>query len=240
VAEPPQWEPILYAAVRLAFQRGDRTLAALLLQSEIDDVIEYHGNNADLHLVCGPEAYDQLRAYTESDDQWTASPLKDLFAAVWPANEYLGSVSLRVHAGTPASDWREQLTEALESGPSNQGRPFGTSTTHTFGGLNYRSKSEVAIAMTLEQTDQVLFFPNCAAQAGKVQREPDFLIFYKGRAGILEVDGPHHTGRLAEDSLRDSWFQGQSIFVKHYPAERCYSDPTWVVKDFLTLLLKNR
>ena len=32
---------------------------------------------------------------------------------------------------------------------------------------------------------------------------PDFLITYRGKAGVIEVDGPHHHGRAAADQSRD-------------------------------------
>lgn len=34
----------------------------------------------------------------------------------------------------------------------------------------------------------------------------------------MDVDGPHDAGRLANDTLRDSVVQRQSLFVKEYPA----------------------
>ena len=155
-----------------------------------------------------------------------------------PTGVQCDTVEVKVRVDPVTDDWRQQVRTSLESGPSNQGRPFGTSKVLTHAGLNYRTTAEVAIAKVLEQADNILFLPNCAAVAGKVQKEPDFLIFYRQRVGVLEVDGGSHIGRMAEDSLRDSYFQGQGIFIKHYPSERCEADPAWVVKDFLRLLLK--
>jgi hypothetical protein len=33
---------------------------------------------------------------------------------------------------------------------------------------------------------------------------PDFVVTYRGRSGMIEVDGPHHHGRAAADHSRDA------------------------------------
>jgi hypothetical protein len=242
VGEPEQYDSIIHAAVRRALQRGDRELAALLLDATVASTDDLGTDGMDavvaVDLATTPEALDLLKRYARPDEARGQSALAELLNEVWPAGYWVGRVDVRVRLEETAPDWREQLRGLVEGGPSNQGRPFGTSPVLTHGGLNYRSRAEVAIAQVLEQSEDILFLPNSAAAAGKVQREPDFLIFYKGRAGVLEVDGPTHAGRLADDTLRDSYFQRQGLFVKHYPAERCQSEPQLVVREFLGLLLR--
>jgi hypothetical protein len=245
------WEGLLAIAARRLI-RLDHGPAALALAessivrmvgrgewSRIDIEIEVSGDHYD--ALTAPEIYandEDTNGFGDPFEVPGSSTLARVFTAVLPTGVECESVEVKIRNEAAEPDWREQVRAGLESGPSNQGRPFGTSKVITHSGLNYRSKAEVAIAEKLEMVPELLFFPNSAAVTGKVQKEPDFLVFYKGRVGILEVSGPTHTGRLADDSLRDSFFQRQRIFVKHYTAEKCSGDPGWVVKDFLGLLLK--
>jgi very-short-patch-repair endonuclease len=69
-----------------------------------------------------------------------------------------------------------------------------------------------------------------------VLKEPDFVIVYKGRVGVLEVDGAYHTGRAADDHKRDLFFEQSGIFVKHFNGDDVRSNVKLVVETFLKLL----
>ncbi len=245
------WEPLLAAAVR-RLVKLDHTEAALALAEAA--IVRMLGNanwsRVDIELVVSGDHFDALtnqEVYVNQTDindfgnQYElpgTSVLASTFTNVLPTGVVCNAVEVKIRNEPVTEDWREQVRTSLGSGPSNQGRPFGTSPVLTHSGMNYRSRSEIAIAEKLELSEDILFLPNCTAVSGKVPKEPDFLIFYKKRIGILEVDGPTHTGRMADDSMRDSFFQRQGIFVKHYPAEKCFQDAAWVLRDFLGLLLK--
>jgi len=245
------WEALLASAVRRLIKLDKPEAALGLAEATIVRMLGHGGwSEVDIHLEVPGDHFDALTApevYANDEDvddfghQYElhgTSPLSRVFSNVLPPGVECRDVEAKIGNEPVEDDWRQQVRAGLDSGPSNQGRPFGTSKIITHSGLNYRSRAEVAIAEKLETSDDVLFIPNSAAAAGKVQKEPDFLIFYRGKVGILEVDGPTHSGRMADDSLRDSFFQRQGMFVKHYPAEKCAKDPTWVLRDFLGLLLK--
>jgi hypothetical protein len=106
--------------------------------------------------------------------------------------------------------------------------------------FRFRSASEVRIAQALDEIQGVLFIPNGKARLGhpkgRENREPDFLVCYRGKWGILEVDGPTHR-RAATDHARDRLFKLHGIhLVEHYDATECYENPQRVVKQFLYLL----
>jgi len=99
----------------------------------------------------------------------------------------------------------------------------------------------------------VLFLPNPAAVLGTSQaeygkpvkkREPDFLVCYKGRWGILEVNGDDfHTGivQTAKDHDRARIFKHYGVLcIEAYPLERCKNEASNVVDEFLTLLEKHK
>ncbi|MFN8630189.1 MAG: hypothetical protein U0838_07670, partial [Chloroflexota bacterium] len=187
------------------------------------------------------ELYDFLQGQNRVPEVFLDSYLTRLAQEANPDPEtWITGTRVVPKTSDMTGDWREQLRTQIEGVASNQGREFGNSRIVAYNGLNYRSQSEIAIAKLLELVPDLLFLPNCAAVSGKLWKEPDFLIFYKGLTGILEVDGPTHSGRLAEDTLRDSYFQGHSIFVKHYTSEQCRKDAAFVVKDFLKALQRSR
>ena len=242
--DPIEYDQLLHAAVRLALRRDQQELAACLLESSIDYLSTMDHDDYDwvsIYLACSPDTLDTLAPYAaETKNAETKvmdpSPLMVLFRDVYPKPDWVATVEVSARL-TAVDGWREQVRALMDRGPTNQGRQYGDARRITHGGLGYRSNSEVAIAKVLEQSEDILFFPRLRALAGKVLKEPDFLILYKKRLGILEVDGPAHGGRAAHDSLRDGYFQRQGIFMKHYPSEKCQSDPVWVVRDFLKLLL---
>jgi hypothetical protein len=104
----------------------------------------------------------------------------------------------------------------------------------------------------LKQRD-VLFFPNPAAVLGttageygaKVEKkEPDFLICYRGKWGILEVNGDEFHTRVvqtAKDHDRARRFNHYGLFfVQAFTLERCKRDPVGVVDEFLRLLANHK
>jgi len=113
-----------------------------------------------------------------------------------------------------------------------------------WNGLRFRSKTEVKIAEALENMN-ALFFPNCRGRVGPLgnrqNREPDFLVSYNGKWGILEVDGHsfHPPERSAAEHERDRLFHHHGVvWVQRFDATRCYNQPDSVVREFLELLSK--
>jgi hypothetical protein len=125
---------------------------------------------------------------------------------------------------------------------NNQGIQFySNSTIHTWENLRFRSKTEIKIAEALDRTG-VLFVPNSLARLntakGRENKEADFLICYKGKWGVLEVDGPFHTAeRRVEEQERERIFKINGIkVVERFDAKECYETPDKVVQKFFYLM----
>jgi Protein of unknown function (DUF559) len=116
-----------------------------------------------------------------------------------------------------------------------------------WGGLSLRSEAEVRIAEALDRR-RVFFFANCqgrvsdagspvAASTTNRRVEVDFLIFVKGRAIVLEIDGPHHNGgsQTERDYGRDRLLLREGIPTARFTAQECYNQPSEVVSEFLNL-----
>lgn len=120
---------------------------------------------------------------------------------------------------------------------------------HQWGGLHFRSKTEVRIAHALHSKN-VLFFANSsgfldlnnldisnADNRTRQKVEVDFLIFYKQKCMILEVDGEHHqqTSQATRDYMRDRVLLRDGIPTVRFTANECYNRPLDVVGEFLNL-----
>ncbi|WP_414546051.1 DUF559 domain-containing protein [Nostoc sp. CCY0012] len=113
---------------------------------------------------------------------------------------------------------------------------------YLWSGLRFRSTPEVQIAKALEQHSEIAFWPNCKGRLntpnGRRNLEPDFLICYQGKLGILEVDGPFHTPeRRVEEQERERYFRNHGIrVVERFDAKRCEQEPEQVVEEFLQIM----
>jgi hypothetical protein len=129
---------------------------------------------------------------------------------------------------------------------------FYRETTILHDDLRFRSKGEMAIYEELKRRD-VLFLPNPAAVFGtsaleygaKVERrEPDFLICFRGKWGILEINSDDfHSGivKTSKDHERARRFNHYGLFfVQAYDLHKCKTDPVGVVDEFLKLLANHK
>jgi hypothetical protein len=125
---------------------------------------------------------------------------------------------------------------------------FKTEHTIEHDRLRFRSRAEIALYEALKRRN-VLFFPNPAAVLGTngphagekpTIREPDFLVCYKGKWGILEVHGDvFHRGqaKTAKDHERMREFNRYGLFFfQAYSDSECRNTPDKVVDGFLKLL----
>jgi hypothetical protein len=113
-----------------------------------------------------------------------------------------------------SADWRDHAAQPAMPLPTNQARRE-----HAEGGypsqdgLVFGSRAELAVYQVLTEIQRkcsvqkaiaVLPLPGAKMRDTGV-RTPDFVVIGNGRAAIVEVDGPHHSGRTrkAHDSDRD-------------------------------------
>ena len=127
------------------------------------------------------------------------------------------------------------------SGPNNQARfLFPDGQVHEHHGLIFRSQTEIRMFDALVKR-RVLFCPLPVAVMGElgIYREPDFLVFYRGRSGILEIHGSAF--HLPETAVQEHERRRRFIDLgvnefEVYDATRCYNEPERVVGDFLSRL----
>ena len=110
-----------------------------------------------------------------------------------------------------------------------------------WNGCYFRSKPEIKIAEILEEM-QIPFIANGRGRfnvkSSRKTYEPDFLVFYNGKVGILEVDGKiyHPESEKEKSQERDNSFVNSGVkIIAHYDGEDCNNSPQKVVEKFLTL-----
>ena len=161
-------------------------------------------------------------------------------------------VEFRIKLLNIEDHWRDKVKELIVNAKdSNQGiiteKVFARQKKSVipYNEMKFGSQSEVRIAQELE-AQKVLFFPLPLAvrkdtdQFYRDHREPDFLICYKGKWGILEV-ATHSPDRYENDDEKALWFKASGILcVEHRPSKRCYENPREVVDEFLSILAKHK
>lgn len=130
----------------------------------------------------------------------------------------------------------------LEASQKNVQTNQGVNARYRWNNLRFRSGEEIKIAQAFDRVE-ALFYPNCKARLntslGRENKETDFLVFYQGKWGILEVDGEpwHPSSRVVHDHERDRLFKIYGIrVVEHYDSNRCFQQPDEVVREFLEIL----
>lgn len=238
------WVP---SAVQYLVDGGEYDAANLLLACEVqwwETDTWWQGNELIYGIrleLAGPRAVYEV---ISQEDHPLRQAIMSALGGVMDSRYYIKDVTTRVSRISIDPGWREELLEIVRGrGVHNQAADH--SVAKTWRNLRFRSEAEVRIAQALDEAG-VLFFPNCKGRAstpsGRQNREPDFLICYGGRWGILEVDGEpfHPPTRTVEDHERDRIFKGHGIkLVEHYDATRCYQDPKDVVASFLELLRRS-
>ena len=211
-------EQALGRAVQILLDRSEVQPAALLLDCRILR-FEYIDS---LYAVPFDDS-DAIRLV----DAWLAAPTfisdridEELGATIKDAlNEALASDATHVrhvwYAPPPVpSDWREKASARLGAGPVNQGTLGRTVPEFDWDGMRFRSAAELAVYRALRaeqdkrpQTENLTILPLPSARVVGNRFEPDFVIIFRGAAGIIEVDGPHHRGKAAGDRSRDRIFR---------------------------------
>ncbi|XWK89231.1 MAG: pentapeptide repeat-containing protein [Phormidium sp.] len=123
-----------------------------------------------------------------------------------------------------------------------EANPDSEEQTYHWNGLHFCSEAQVKIAEALDRTN-ILFIPNfqirLTSTEGRENKQVDFLIFYQGKSGILEIDRP--PSQEAEANFRecDQIFQTHGIsIIQYYNPTRCSEEPDRVVQEFLEQLSK--
>lgn len=207
----------LAASAHLLYERGDHKTAALLL-----DV-----SGLSYRWVSNYEVWDDLRN-GEYVSGWigglqcppflvTRFDRDELEATRWALSlagrrdDMSRILEVELVPVMDDPEWRARLTSAMADGPTNQARGYPLDPKHPRADrMSFRSVAELHVYQALKRaqasrpshrTIGIAALP--MFNVPTATWEPDFVVTYGGKVGVIEVDGPHHRGtdkRAAERS----------------------------------------
>jgi hypothetical protein len=242
-------EAALALTATLLFQRGDADKAALLLDViKVSVEQEWNSHERDLWLEVLPEHLSQFtdEILDRIREVCTEGSNRCGYGIDW--------VGVREVLPDVGPQWRDQIKQfaSREKRPTNHARRVRAGAVqHSEDWLAFTNNGELIVYQALKQIQEkdlppentIGIYPLAGGRVPGRTWEPDFLITYKGRAGILEVDGPSHNGRRALDQTRDHLLYDAGVaFIDRVPVE-ALSDPAELIstlKRFLRRLVENR
>jgi hypothetical protein len=239
----PTAEQVLASTAKYLIEGGEFDAANVLLSCAIE-VALWYGTSSGGSIVV--RAFGPRATYEVLSDE--GNPIRrsvfHAIAATLPPEFTLDDLMVRAETITLDPEQLDELRE-IARGRVVHNQAVGAVRLLLWNNLRFRSRTEVKVAEALERAG-VMFLPNCLARVGsprgRVTREPDFLVCQGGRWGILEVDGAdfHPPQRAAQEHERDRLFRAHGVrVVERFAADRCYSDPDGVVREFLTFLAQS-
>ncbi|MFF4138601.1 hypothetical protein ACFY1B_45850 [Streptomyces mirabilis] len=148
-----------------------------------------------------------------------------------------------------APDWRSALQGRLTSdtATNHAARVTDPKPELRRDGFVFDSREEVRVYEALKRAQAALpadatiaIFPLPLGRVGVGNTwTPDFLVVREGKAGLIEVDGPHHRGRLAADGTRDRhWRNSGFVYIERILVEETAKDSELdaLVRTFLKRL----
>ncbi|MGA5374301.1 hypothetical protein ACPCSD_24975 [Streptomyces griseoincarnatus] len=244
-------DEVIGAASVLLVQRGYREAAALML--DVTNVwIERHTVHEDSMSFSYEREYQEVIMELEPrllpNSGYLLNHIRSAFEAVGAGcGRNIEDVSVREVIPMVGSNWREQLARELKGGrQTNQAHKIRLEPRHpTEDGLHFTNEWEHRVYQVLKErqaalpdNDTIGVMPLGALRVPGHTFEPDFLITYRGRVGVIEIDGPHHKGRASADRSRDRLFKHAGV----RDVDRlCVEDSTTreEVEKFVTDFLKH-
>ncbi|MCX4587463.1 hypothetical protein [Streptomyces sp. NBC_01481] len=209
-------EPLLAAAATLLHQQGDTEAAVIATDVLAVDVSlwnsgDYQADEYEVYFTVEPHLVPQ---FTEA----VLRRIEGGMHAVMPRRSAIIIESIEVCpvVPLPSADWRKPLRSVNGPQPTNQARRARLEPEHKHpheDQLHFTNEWEHGVYRVLKarqaslpDNETIGIMPLGGIRVLGSTREPDFLITYKGRAGVIEVDGPHHEGprRASNDHSRDN------------------------------------
>lgn len=237
----------LYNACQLLIARGETEAANMLASGNFEFWEATNDFNDEFYVMSTVQPitmYEKWNKLLESDERKTFRQLFSSIAqaineiGIHPIEEsYLRFIVCHMQHIDVHDNWQVEIIGAT-GGFNNQGLfNFKDIPKLTHDGLNFRSKTEIKVYSALLKRG-LLILPLPVAILGdpKVRREPDFVVIYKGRMGILEIHGDawHPTEMAAKESERRRMFRNLGVAIYEiFDAKTCWDTPDKVVNDFL-------
>ncbi|MER5634329.1 hypothetical protein CP967_02535 [Streptomyces nitrosporeus] len=244
-------DEVIGAASILLAQRGHTKAAALML--DVTTVrIERHTfeeeSMSHSYVRELEEVVLELEPHLIHNTGYLRNDIRSAFETVgMSCGRNIEDVHIREVIPRVGPNWREQLARELKGGhQSNQARKVRLEPRHpSEDGIHLTNEWEHRVYQVLKEhqvrlpsNETIGIMPLGALRVPGHTFEPDFLITYRGRVGVIEVDGPHHKGRASADRSRDRLFKHAGV---REVDRLCVEDSTTKeeVQKFVTDFLKH-
>ncbi|GGX65533.1 hypothetical protein GCM10010358_19880 [Streptomyces minutiscleroticus] len=213
------------AAAILLAQRGQTTAASLMLDVTAFVFQRRMHHEESMDFTSELEYEDvilEVEPYLASRfDQSMVNQISSALDAVgYKWKRYFGEVTVREVIPEVGPDWRNRLARELEGkGVSNQGRKVRYTPTHPrVDDLHLTNEWEHRVYQVLRErqasfpdNETIGIIPLAGMRVLEHTFEPDLIVTYRGRVGVIEVDGPHHKGRRSDDAGRERLLRNAGI-----------------------------
>jgi hypothetical protein len=225
-------QKLIEAAYRMLKTRGEEEAASFLaaLDFSLSDAVNgFQDEFCVLHATTDIGTYERLRIV--SDKKEFRYSCEKLASTISELHAFVRFIVLHVDINLPA------VVDDEIVGFNQAKFTFKDSNKIEHDGLHFRSKTEIRIYEALVKRG-LLVFPLPVAVMGRKSylKEPDFVVSYKGRIGILEIHGdkwhPPETAAKEHERRREFAKLGVNVY-EIFGADRCLRDPESVVNDFL-------
>ncbi len=217
---PSDLEVMLGQTAFLLHEQGNSRVATLMLDVERIEILSREEGYADwkeANLIVPPFLVSRF----------TEAVLEELKPVLCTVADRRG-IDISTVVAIPAlpsigPDWRQRLQSQLSGdAASNQARRSKSQTGKPLivrDGCVFDSLEEVRVydalkraqaALSSDTTISIFPLPTGRVGAGNMWT-PDFVVIRGGRAGIIEVDGPHHSGRRGADGTRDRHWRNSGV-----------------------------
>lgn len=236
---------VLFTASKLLASRGKDESAQLLanLNFKLSNGTNYFSDKfLVLHTAVSVDMYEQLRIELEkaNEEGFEAynkfeKPYLDIAEALEELGYSVRFIIFDADNSIAPDDWRSYFNNSTEN---NQAIfDFKDNNKISFQGLNFRSQAEIKIYEALLRKGLLVMpLPVMVMGVKEKYKEPDFVVCYNGRIGILDVQGkqwhPPETAATEHEKRREFLKLGVSLY-EIFDARRCYQDPDSVVDDFI-------
>lgn len=240
----------LFTASKLLANRGKDESAQLLANLDFkltNGTNEFKDKFLVLHTSVPLGKYEQLRIEFEKVEGFEAyKKLEEPYLAIAQVMEELGYfvrfIVFDADKAIAPDDWRSYFNNSTTNNQAIFN--FNDSTKISFQGLNFRSKTEIKVyEALLKKGLLVMPLPVVVMGVNEKYKEPDFVICYKGKIGVLEIHGePYHppeTAAKEHERRREFTKLGVSVY-EIFDSERCWQNPDSVVDDFIQAFTQAR
>lgn len=245
--EDDELDRLLFNVSQILISRGELESAGLLagLPFELTSGMNHFGDEFTvLSTSVGLQQYEYLRAGIDNKElvnffSIIASTINELHQGI-----FVRFIVAYLDQTQPSDNWHTELVNSIAALTSNQALfTFKDSRKIVHHGLNFRSQSEIKIFDALIKRG-LLILPLPVAVMGRhrLYKEPDFVVCYNGKVGILEIHGdkwhPPETAAKEHERRREFARLGVNVY-EIFGADRCLAAPDKVVEDFLQAFIRS-